>query len=103
MNAILAAMVVASSMVYEAQVPTFGCTSIEDVLDLQRVRSDDNALQMALIEKKSYGECTDIPEGTVVDGSLEPTNSSMLLVTIEKTPPPFEAPLGDFKLKPSGK
>lgn len=98
MNTILAVLA-ASQMVYEAQVATFGCTSIEDVSELQNLRSDEKAFQMAFIEKQAYGECVDIPEGTVVEGSIEPTDTSKLLVLIEKAPPPFEAPLEDFKPK----
>ena len=95
------AVLAASQLVYEAQVTTFGCTSIEDVSELQSVRSDEKAFLMAFIQKRAYGECVDIPQGTVVEGAIEPNNSSMLLVLIEKAPPPFEAPLADFKVMPA--
>jgi hypothetical protein len=98
-NTILTILVAASQLTYEAKNTTFGCYSVKDVADLQSVRSDENAFQMALIQKAAYGDCVEIPQGTVVEGSIEPTDTSKLVVLIEKAPPPFEAPLEDFELK----
>src|SRR6476469_2635671 len=98
-NTILGVLFAASQMVYEAKVTTFGCYSVEDVADLQSVRSDEKAFQMAFIQKAAYGDCVEIPQGTVVEGSIEPTDTSKLVVLIEKAPPPVEAPLEDFELK----
>jgi hypothetical protein len=100
-NTILTVLVAASQLTYEAKNTTFGCTSVEDVADLQSVRSDEKAFQTAFIQKAAYGECVEIPQGTVAEGSIEPNNSSMLLVLIEKAPPPFVAPLTDFKVTPA--
>src|SRR6476469_543043 len=101
MNTILGVLLAASQEVYEAKVTSFGCYSVEDVSELQSVRSDEKAFQMAFLEKRAYGNCVDIPQGTVVEGSIEPTDPSKLVVLIEKAPPPFEAPLEDFELKPT--
>jgi hypothetical protein len=98
-NTILIVLVAASQLMYEAKNTTFGCYSVEDVSELQSVRSDEKAFQMAFLQKRAYGDCVDIPQGTVVEGSIEPTDTSKLLVLIEKAPPPFEAPLEDFELK----
>ena len=99
MNTILGVLLAASQVVYEAKVTSFGCYSVEDVSELQSVRSDEKAFQMAFLEKRAYGNCVDIPQGTVVEGSIEPTDPSKLVVLIENAPPPFEAPLEDFELK----
>lgn len=98
-NTLLGVLIATSQMVYEAKVTTFGCYSIEDVSELQRVRADEKAFQMAFLQKRAYGNCVDIPQGTVVEGSIEPADRSKLVVLIEKAPPPFEAPLEDFELK----
>jgi hypothetical protein len=98
-NTLFAVLVAASQMAYEAKVTSFGCYSVEDVSELQSVRSDEKAFQMAFLQKRAYGNCVDIPIGTVVEGSMEPTDPSKLVVLIEKAPPPFEAPLEDFELK----
>ena len=48
---ILAIVLVASQTTYyEAKVTTFGCTSIDAVSQLQKVRSDGRAFQAALME-----------------------------------------------------
>ena len=100
MSTILAVALVASQMTYyEAKVTTFGCTSIEDVSELQKVRSDQKAFQMALLEKQIYGECVAILKGTVVEGSIEATDTSILRVTRRADPPGYEAPLDDFEIK----
>ena len=66
---------------YEAKVTTFGCTSIDLVSQLQKVRSDAKAFQAALMEKQTYGECVAILKGTLVQGSIEATDDSILRVT----------------------
>jgi len=98
-NTLFGVLIAASQMVYEAKVTSFGCYTVEDVSELQNVRSDETAFQMAFLQKRAYGNCVDIPKGTVVEGSIEPTDPSKLVVLIEKAPPPFEAPLEDFELK----
>jgi len=97
-KAILAIALVASQTTYyEAKVTPFGCTSIDAVSELQKVRSDGTAFQAALMEKQIYGECVAILKGTLVKGSIEATDDSILRVNHEVDPPGYEAPLGDFE------
>jgi hypothetical protein len=84
---------------YEAKVESFGCTSIEEVSRLQSIRSDQKAFQMALLEKQIYGECVTILKGTVVEGEIETTDSSILRVNGHVEPPGYEAPRDDFDIK----
>jgi hypothetical protein len=97
---ILAVALVASQMTYyEAKVESFGCTSIDAVSQLQKVRSDQKALQMALMEKQMYGECVSILKGTVVEGEIETSDKSILRVNGQVEPPGYEAPRDDFEIK----
>jgi hypothetical protein len=93
------ALIASQTTYYEAKVTTFGCTSIDAVSQLQKVRSDKNAFQAALMEKQIYGECVAILKGTLVQGSIEATDDSILRVNQEIDPPGYEAPLGDFETK----
>jgi hypothetical protein len=93
------ALIASQTTYYEAKVTTFGCTSIDAVSQLQKVRSDKNAFQAALVEKQIYGECVAILKGTLVQGSIEATDDSILRVNQEIDPPWYEAPLGDFETK----
>ncbi len=100
MKAILAVALAASQMTYyEAKVTTFGCTSIDVVSQLQKVRSDQKALQAALVEKQMYGECVTILKGTLVEGEIETTDKSILRVNGRVEPPGYEAPRDDFEIK----
>jgi hypothetical protein len=87
---------------YTAAGTSFGCTSIEAVHDLEKVRSDAKAFQMALMEKQMYGECVTILKGTVVQGSIEASDKSILRVNQQVEPPGYEAPLDDFEIKARG-
>jgi hypothetical protein len=51
------------------------------------------------MEKQIYGECVAILKGTLVQGSVEATDDSILRVNPEIDPPGYEAPLGDFETK----
>ena len=100
MSFLLAVALVASQTTYyEAKVTTFGCTSIEAVSQLQKVRSDQKAFQAALAEQQIYGQCVAILQGTVVEGSIEAADNSILRVNGEVEPPGYEAPLDDFEIK----
>ena len=100
MKTILAVALVASQMTYyEAKVTSFGCTSIDAVSQLQKVRSDQKAFQMALMEKQMYGECVTILKGTLVQGSVEAADKSILRVNQQVEPPGYEAPRDDFEIK----
>jgi hypothetical protein len=97
---ILAVALVASQITYyEAKVTTFGCSSIDAVLQLQKVRSDDRAFQAALMDKQVYGECVAILKGTQVEGSIDAADNSILRVNEKIEPPGYEAPREDFETK----
>ena len=100
MKTILAVALVASQMMYyEAKVTNFGCTSIDAISQLQKVRSDQKAFQMTLMEKQMYGECVTILKGTLVQGSVEAADKSILRVNQQVEPPGYEAPRDDFEIK----
>ena len=76
MNPLLAVALIAwQGTYYTAKVTSFGCTSIEAVHELEKIRSDRKAFQMALMEKQIYGECVTILKGTLVQGSIEASDS----------------------------
>lgn len=100
MKAILAIALVASQTTYyEAKTTTFGCTSIDAVSQLQKIRSDGKAFQAALMEQQVYGQCVAILKGTRVLGAVEATDKTILRVNQEIDPPGYEAPLDDFQAK----
>lgn len=99
MNAIFAVLVSASQMLYEAQVPTFGCNSRAEVSKLQAVRSDARAFQQLLTAQVVYGQCVMIPKGAVVEGSIADTGTATLLINAKSDPPGYVVPLRDFKPK----
>ena len=86
---------------YEAKVTSFGCSSIEAVSELKKVRSDEVAFEAALTDKKSNGDCVVILKGTQVQGSPEAADSSILRVNDQIEPPGYEAPAEDFGAKAS--
>ena len=92
-------LVASPTTYYVAKVASFGCTSIEAVSQLQKVRSDQKAFQAALVEKQVSGECVAIVQGTRVQGSIEAANGSILRVNQQIEPPGYEAPLDDFEIK----
>jgi hypothetical protein len=98
-NTILAVLVVASQQYYTAKVTTFGYTSIEEVSQLQSIRSDQKAFQTALTEQQLYGQWVAILQGTLVEGSIETTDTRILRVNMQVDPPGYEAPLDDFEIK----
>jgi hypothetical protein len=89
--ATLAVLVAALQTYYVAKVPSFPCNSI-DLSQLQSVRSDPKALRVALTEKQIYGQCVEILKGTVVEGSIDATDTSILRVNQEIDPPGYDAP-----------
>jgi hypothetical protein len=84
---------------YVAKVTSFGCSSVEAVHQLQQVRSDQKAFQEGLMEKQMSGECVTILKGTLVQGSIERNDKSILRVNEQVEPPGYEAPLDDFEIK----
>ena len=96
----LAAVLVAVTPVYyEAQVQTFGCNSSQEVTDLLSIRDNKDEFERQLMSQIVYGQCVGIAQGTVVDGSVESTDPTIVRVDRESNPPGYMAPLSDFKLK----
>jgi hypothetical protein len=101
-NTIIAAVLLAASPTtdyYVAKVASFGCTSIEAASQLQKLRSEQRAFQAALLERQMSGECVTILQGTLVQGSVESVDRSILRVNQHVEPPGYEAPLNDFERK----
>jgi len=84
---------------YTAKEPSFGCTSISALHELQKIRPDPKAFRMALTEKQIYGDCVAILKGTVIEGEIEPSHDTILRVNGHSDPPGYEAPLDDFEIK----
>ena len=84
---------------YVAKVTSFGCSSIEAAHHLQELRSDQKAFQERLMEKQMSGECVTILQGTLVQGSIEGHDKTILRVNEQIEPPGYEAPLDDFEVK----
>jgi hypothetical protein len=99
MNAILAVLASASAAMYLARVPTYGCSSREQVVTLQNVRADAPTFQRLLTEQVAHGQCVTIPPGAEVEGSHPDSASSTLLVNAKSDPPGYVVPMGDFKPK----
>jgi len=97
MHPILAVLVAGSQMLYEAQVPSFGCNSSLEVSNLQSARSDTQAFQKLLTAQVAYGQCVTIPLGAVVEGSISDTTASTLLINAKSDPPGYVVPLKDFR------
>jgi hypothetical protein len=98
MHMIFAVLLSALQMLYQAQVPTFGCNSSAEVSKLQSVRpTDAQAFQKLLTAQVAYGQCVTIPQGTVVEGSIADSNTSMLLINAKTDPPGYIVPSKDFK------
>jgi len=101
-DTIIAAILLATAQTtdyYVAKVASFGCTSIEAVSQLQKVRADQKAFQAAMLERQMSGECVAILQGTLVQGSIESVNRSILRVNQHVEPPGYEAPLNDFEIR----
>jgi hypothetical protein len=96
---LFAVALTAAQTYYEAKVTSFGCTSIEVVKELQDIRSDQTAFQAALLQKQMYGECVMVLKGTIVQGSVEASDSSILRLNQQIEPPGYEAPRDDFEIK----
>src|SRR5262249_42625163 len=61
----------ASQILYQAQVPTFGCNSAEDVKKLLEIRSSEQSFQSLLHERIVQGECVVFLKDALVEGSLD--------------------------------
>ena len=92
-------VVSASAMLFEAEVPTFGCTSGAEIVKLEAIRSDAIAFGQRLTEQVSYGQCVPIPQGAVVEGAADESSASTLLINAKTDPPGYRVPAADFRLK----
>lgn len=98
MYTIIALLVFASQMLYEAQVPTFGCNSSAEVSELRKIRADADAFLNRLQAQMVYGQCVAIEKGAVVEGVIEKNDTSVLRINAQKDPPGYMVPLSDFKV-----
>lgn len=97
MYTLLAVVISAFQILYQAQVASYGCSSSAEVADLQRVRSDVETFQKLLFSQVAYGQCITIGEGAVVDGMIEPTDTTVLRINVQSDPPGYIVPSADFK------
>jgi hypothetical protein len=98
---LLAALLAGSHLLYVARQTTYGCSSLEQVNSLERIRGDRKSFDAALYEQIFAGQCVQIGKGKVVEGSTDGAGPSVLLVDRQLQPPGFLAPLRDFrKVKP---
>jgi hypothetical protein len=99
MHVLLVVLAALSQVFYEAKVPTFGCTSSEEVAKLQSLRADTEAFNKQLYTQVFHGHCIPIEQGSVVDGVLEGADAAVIRVGAQVDPPGYMAPAGDFKPK----
>lgn len=98
MHIVFAVLASALQILYQAQVPTFGCTSGAEVAELQQLRADTAAFEKLLFSQVVYGQCITIGQGAIVEGAVEPTDSTVLRINAEIDPPGYIVPSADFKL-----
>jgi hypothetical protein len=94
---LLAALLVSSHLLYVASHTTYGCSSVEEVSALERMRSNRKAFDAALYEQIFAGQCVQIGKGKVVEGSTDGAGGAVLLVDRQLLPPGYLAPLHDFR------
>lgn len=97
MYTVLAVLIFAVQPLYQAQVSSFGCGSSAEVAELQHLRSDAEAFQNLLFTQVVYGQCITIGQGAVVQGTVEPTDTTVLRINVEIDPPGYIVPSSDFK------
>jgi hypothetical protein len=102
MHTILVVLAAAAQVAfYQAQVPSYGCTSSAEVAKLQSIRTDNKAFQMHLLERVFNGECIVVTRGAVVEGAVEKADATVLRIQAKSDPPGYMAPAADFKAKPA--
>jgi hypothetical protein len=93
----VAALLVGSHLLYVARQTTYGCSSVEQVITLERLRDHRTSFDAALYQQIFAGQCVQIEKGKVVEGTPQGAGSAVLLVDREIQPPGFLAPLHDFR------
>jgi hypothetical protein len=96
--ALLALLLAALQPRYEARVLTYGCNSTAEMRELRRLRGDPRAFKEHLIRQTAYGQCIGIGQGTVVEGTIEAADSTVLRIEARQSPPGYMAPAEDFRL-----
>jgi hypothetical protein len=94
---LITTLLVTSQLLYVANRTTYGCSSIEELNSLERIRGDRKAFRAELYEQIFAGQCVEINKGKVVEGSVDSTRTTVLLVDRRIEPPGFLAPLRDFR------
>jgi hypothetical protein len=89
----------ATTMLYEAQVQTYGCNSDDQLGKLKELRSNEHAFQLFLYQQVVGGECVVFTKGAEVQGTPVETDASLLHVQGQIDPPGYIAPASDFKPK----
>ncbi len=95
----IAILVASSQVLYQAQVPSFGCNTSAVISDLQALCVDEKAFQSLLAEKVALGDCVEFMKGSVVEASTVDVDSSVVRVQTLIDPPGYLAPSSDFKPK----
>ena len=103
MHLLFVVLAAAAPVLYEARVPTFGCNSTAEVANLLKIRADQKAFQGALYEQIFAGQCVPIDRGSVVEGTVDGSDPTVLRVGAKIDPPGYMAPLNDFKPKAADK
>ena len=92
-------VVAATQQLYQAQVPTYGCNSSENVTNLEKLRpTDEKTFQAQLAERVVQGDCVLFIRGSLVEGTDPDTAARLLHVQARLDPPGYISPLNDFKL-----
>jgi hypothetical protein len=98
MYTILSVLILALQVLYQAEVPSFACSSTGEVSELQGVRSDREAFEKLLYTQVVYGQCITIGQGAVVEGTIEPADTTVLRINAQRDPPGYMGPRSDFTL-----
>ncbi len=102
MTNMIAILVASSQVLYQAQVPSFGCSTSAVISELQELRLDEKAFQARLAEKMALGDCVEFTKGSLVEASTVDVDPSILRVQTDIDPPGYLAPSADFKPKEAG-
>jgi hypothetical protein len=99
MSNIVAVLAASSQILYQAQIPSFGCNTSAMISELQHIRLDEKAFEALLSQKAIQGDCVQFMKGSVVEGEIDDVDPSVLRVQTKIDPPGYLAPTADFELK----
>jgi hypothetical protein len=103
LHLLLVVLAAAAPVLYEARVATFGCNSTAEVANLLKIRAEQKNFQNALYEQIFAGQCVPIDAGSVVEGTIDNSDPTVLRVGQKIDPPGYMAPLNDFRPKSADK